>query len=525
MAKGKPAAPRAKSCTAFARDVLGRRYSPAQLVYQKVAADGIDPCQLEGREREIARELFGDVETVPSEARRIRVAYFGRDSFKSGMAIDTALYRMMSADVSKCGPGEVPLAIVASPDLKTSRLSVRRALALVKASRDLAPLLIAETTTGFLMRRPDGQVVGFEALAASRGGASLRGRPILCLIMDESDFFYSGDGFVRTDDEMFHGAIPRLMKDGFVQPISTPWGDESRTRKYFADNFGAPKTALAARASTLLMRDNDPEIAVKVAAELASDPENARREFFCDFSTAGSSRFFPAEVVDAAIDHSLELPALGMTIDSIGAGWDLAQIRDSATQVIVGARGGHFTALSMRELQPRKGAPLKLSTTIELFAADAKPFGVTAFMADQHARQPAREYTDAAGLTIVDAPAGQTGKVETHLHAKKLLAEGHVTIPPGRLAAQLRAITATQTPGGGLSISSPRRAGSHGDLASSFILALWTAAFGVSRDDYKIIPCGVSERGRGGAEPYRAPADRAPGERVKHLGGGHFAWF
>jgi hypothetical protein len=459
--------------TEFARDVLHRQYTPAQLVFAKVTFDGTDPCQLDGQERALAREIFGDVDTVPPDARRVLVAYFGRDSFKSGLAIDFALYRMAVADVSSVGPGEVPLVVGVSPDLKTTRLMIRRALALVNQTPELAGMLVEESSTGFVLRRKhDGRQVGFEAIAASRGGASLRGRPILLLILDEADFFYSGDAYVKTDDEIFRAGMPRLMRDGSALAITTPWGDESRTRKYFSDNFGDPKTALCARASTLLMRNNDRHVAANVEAEMASDPDNARREFFCQLTSIGSTRFFPSDVIEGAIDHDLVLPISDRAFDAIAGGWDLAQVRDSACQVLVGRLNDHHTVVSMRELRPAKNAPLKLSLIVATFAEEARPFGVTDLMSDGHAREPAREFTAPLGIRIVDAPTGQAGKVETHLFAKKLLSEGRCTIPSGRLPAQLKMITATPTTGGGLSIKVPRRAGSHGDLASAWILAI-----------------------------------------------------
>jgi hypothetical protein len=469
--------------TTFARTVLRRRYTPAQLVYAKVAFDGMNPCELEGRERDIAREIFGDVETVPPDARRVLVAYFGRDSFKSGLAIDFGIYRMATADITSCGPGEIPLVIGVSPDLKTTRLMIRRAIAKVKECPALARMLAEETSTSFALRREDDRLVGFEALAASRGGASLRGRPILLLIMDESDFFYSGDSYVKTDDEIIRAGAPRVMPGGCILAITTPWGDESRTRKYFTDNFGAPTTALVARASTVLMRDNDPEVTARVDAEMAADPDNARREFYVDLTTTfGASKMFPPDAVDACVDHDLSLPLIGFAADNFGWGVDLAHVRDSACSSIVGRKGAFFTTCALRELRPTKGNPLKLSIMIATFHEDAKPFGVKRFTADSFSREPAREYTDALKLRLDAAPAGQTGKVETHLAVKKILTERRTRIPAGRLPGQLKAITTTQTPGGGLSIVSPRRAGTHGDMASAWILSVWAAKKNRERD-------------------------------------------
>jgi hypothetical protein len=314
--------------------------------------------------------------------------------------------------------------------------------------------------------------------------------------MDESDFFYSGDTYVKTDDEIIRAGAPRVMPGGCILAITTPYGDESRTRKYFTDNFGSPTTALVARASTLLMRDNDPEVAARVEAEMAADPDNARREFFCDLTTTfGGSKIFPPDVVDPCVDHDLVLPLLGFSADTFGWGVDLAHVRDSACSAIVGRKKELFTTAALRELRPTKGNPLKLSTTIATFYEDAKPFGVRRFTADAFSREPAREYTDALKLRLDDAPGGQSGKIETHLAVKKILSERRARIPAGKLPAQLKAITATQTSGGGLSIVSPRRAGAHGDLASAWILAVWAAK---KNRDVDLTVYGYSSQRQGG---------------------------
>ena len=60
---------------------------------------------------------------------------------------------------------------------------------------------------------------------------------------------------------------------------------------------------------------------------------------------------------------------------------------------------------------------------------------------------------------------------------RALLHESKVRIPAGnrRLLQQLRQVVSKPTPGGQLTITSPRRGGAHGDLASAFVLAAWDA--------------------------------------------------
>ncbi len=55
---------RPMSFVGFCERVLRLHLTPGQRVLCKVAFDGVDPCDLEGEERDLARQLFGDVDEV-----------------------------------------------------------------------------------------------------------------------------------------------------------------------------------------------------------------------------------------------------------------------------------------------------------------------------------------------------------------------------------------------------------------------------------------------------------------------------
>jgi hypothetical protein len=165
---------------------------------------------------------------------------------------------------------------------------------------------------------------------------------------------------------------------------------------------------------------------------------------------------------------------------TVAFGADLGFVSDSSA--LVGATVLEpVEILVMEERRPKKGAPLKPSEVIGDFAQTIKLYGGSAFCADAHYREAAREHLEARGIEFVDAPAGQTGKAETYLHAKKVIHERRVRIPNvPRLLTQLRQIVSRPLPGGGVQITSPRRrgGGGHGDLVSAFVNALWSAREG-----------------------------------------------
>jgi|GEM_PF-7025588 len=292
--------------TKFARDVLRRRYTPAQLVYAKIAFDHIDPIDLPPSERVIAAEMFGpSVDRVPPEAHRIKWTYFGRDSGKTLLAEDVGNWRAVTADVSTGGPGEISVVLVGGPDVKIGRALVRRALETARATPQLAARLVNVTTDGFMYQREGGRLVAFELAANSRGAADFRGRKVQALLIDEADFTYFGDLYVKTDASMVNAVLPRLDRDGFVWGITTPFADDTYGRKQHAENFGRPKSALVAVASTPLMRDHDPEVMANVDALMASDPRTARQEFYCDMTLSAGSAFGDPTILADCFQDSL----------------------------------------------------------------------------------------------------------------------------------------------------------------------------------------------------------------------------
>jgi phage terminase large subunit-like protein len=107
-----------------------------------------------------------------------------------------------------------------------------------------------------------------------------------------------------------------------------------------------------------------------------------------------------------------------------------------------------------------------------------KKHGASSVMADAHYRESVREHLDAAGISLRPAPEGQSGKAESYAKLKTLFREARVRLPEHeRLARQIREVVGKPTSGGGMSIQSPVSPdGSHGDLVSALVLALYQAS-------------------------------------------------
>ncbi|HKY39256.1 MAG TPA: hypothetical protein VJN18_25135 [Polyangiaceae bacterium] len=463
----------------FVEDVLGLRFEPGQRVFWQVAADGVQPCDLSEADRAIAAELFGsDVDQIPADCRRHVAVIKGADvgfSFFGGLRL---LHRALTAHgVAALGAaGEIRPALCVAPDLRTGRIPIRNALGAAESVPAIRRLIVKQGTDGFVIKRELGRFTSVECLPASVGGSSLRGRRYLEILFDEAAFFRGSD-FAVNDVDCRRAVITRCL--GQFWNGSTPWLETSDVWKTFAANWNAPATALAARIPTLLVR-TDPRVVELVAAEQERDPEAAKTEYFCEPPAGSGGCYFDSFAVkQCAVDSMpLTLPPVAGARDA--AGFDPAFQRDACAGAIVRRVGEIFEVCEIFELRPERGAPLVPSQTVKEFARLAKGYAVGKVASDIHYQEAVKEWLVEEGLRFQAAPGGNAGKGEVYGFAREMVHAGRVKWSAGHrtLTQQILEVIARPLPAGLVSITSPRRRGSHGDVASAFCLALWSCGHG-----------------------------------------------
>jgi len=467
-----------QSFVAFATGVLRLKFTAPWRALLAVAVDGVQPCQLLGNDRDLARTLFGNVDEIDPALRRILIWRLGRASGKSTVASALAVYCAWTADLSHVGRGQVPCAFVVSPSKPIAKIAVAIGRELVRGT-PLERHVEDDTADGFTLRRSDGRLVEVRSVAASRGGANLRGRDVVVLILDESEFFASGDDgdFAVTDRDQVSAAMPRLL--AHVIAISTPWPVETFTGEAFDRNYGHLKDAVAALGTSTFMRPTE-QLERDIAREMGRDEENAQREYFCVPGARGGSRLFVEGLREAVVEGRAAVIAAGHGA-SVGAGGDLGLERDSSAIAIASRVEDVYELLESDEIRPAKGQPLSPRYVIvDRFAPVMRRHGVTSIALDAHYRQSAIEHLNTCHLSFEDAPSGAQGKYDSYMFLRGLLRASKLRLPNDpRLLAQLRAVTAVPVSGGSIRIASPRRAGGgHGDVVSALVLAIWRASGG-----------------------------------------------
>lgn len=448
----------------------GIRFTDAQRVLASVMVDRVDPATLSDGDRQLVRELFGaQLEAVSGIAFATLVLLLGRGSGKSTLAALYALWRALFASV-KLGPGEIGIVPVIGPTLQNAQAVLQYAKGLLEQS-PWADCLETETSDSILLRRPDGQRVEITAFAASRGGATARGRTILAGVIDESCFM-RGENSAINDADVFGALTPRLISGGSILLISTTWIPEGLTYELFSENFGKPSGALVARGSTIVMRGDDPSISEIVARERARDPEAARRELDCQWLPGGSD-YLPTDVLEGAIVEKTERKIT--TIAPVRIGGDIGLTKDGSAFVACQRQGDRVVVLEVLEMRPGRGMVLSLERVVIAAAEFAARHSAREIAVDGFSFAPAVDHVNRLGLPIrfVQVAGGNEAKSKRFFRVLQAFNDKRIAVPQEHAAilAQLGSLSVTPKPGGGFSFEFPRRGGHHCDAAAALVLS------------------------------------------------------
>lgn len=493
---------RGVSFTEYARRV-GLKLEPGQLAIALVAFDGIEPRDLPPELRELGYRIFGPIEVIPAAARKVLALVAGARGGKSYVfSAHRTIHLALTVDLSSLAPGEHAFGVIVAPNPEQRDHCYDFVRGAVDHSALVGHIDGKPGTDSLTLLRADGRRVTIEAIPAKRGGGALRGRWHTSVALEECAFFQDSN-YVVNDQDLFDAAFPRILPGGQLMLPSTPWAESGVLYKEFVANHptpacaakhlkqqGQPRTAIAAHATTLTLKD-DALNRETVAAQRARDPANASREYDAQFLPIGSAQFFDPSHLAAAVDDSLKLGRAATDSPRVrfALGMDPGFVRDAATACAVERSPGGYALLDYVELLP--GADrLKPSEVFGSFSQLAGVYGIEDVVCDQHHVEAAREFFSDAGHAFIDLPGGNIGKAEVYTAAWDQFAEGRVRLPnDARLLEQLREVKKTPLPGGGYKIEQPRKPkGGHGDLVSALVAAIWFLSRSDLPPDPKRVP-------------------------------------
>lgn len=463
--------------------LLGITLEPGQRVLAAVAFDGVEPRDLQGEERELARQMFGNVDVIPAKARKIVVLIVGARAGKTLLGALRLLHIALFIRLDRLQPGQEGKVWIVAPELDLATEGLNYIRGQLEGNDNLRPLMLNPPRPGVKVERivirrdNDGKLVAFEIKAAKRMGVTERGRVIIAAMLDEAAFFLD-DSYKVNDTEVFNAVQPRIMAGGQLLLPTTPWAESGLAYDLCKSNHpalgGVPSSALAVLAPTPLLR-SDPDILEQVEAALDVDRQrgtsNAQREFFCKFLATSAVLFFAPEDLNASIATPGELPTEPPMGAKVGAGGDVGLIKNSSAIAVALRVDNQVVVPVLQELHPDQGQPLKPSEVWELFASTLRAWGAWALALDQAERESAREDLGKAGLTVTNAAS----TIECFTELRTALRERRIKmIDDPLLREQLRSIRIRPRPGGGESLVVPTTPdGRHCDRA----VALATAVF------------------------------------------------
>jgi hypothetical protein len=278
-------------------------------------------------------------------------------------------------------PGERALVACIAPDKETGRIIQRY----IRSYFETIPALqkmVQRTTDEVLELR---NMVDVAVMTSNF--RAVRGRPILCAILDEVAFLRD-DNSAAPDVELYAALLPGMstIQQAQLFGISTPHGRSGLLYKKHAEGFGidnddvlviqAPSHVLN---PVLDLRDRD--------RQMIDDPARARAEWYAEFREDLVQFVDPAVVARCVTSGRTELPfVMGTTyvaaVDPSGGS------SDSMTLAIAHAdRNG----IGILDLVAEWVAPFSPQNVVAEIVRTCQRYGVTSVIGDRYAGEWARE--------------------------------------------------------------------------------------------------------------------------------------
>lgn len=451
------------------------------------AAEGRRPTTITDAECE---RYFGcSLEELPtSPSRTVAVEAGGRGGKTSRLLATKALHAAWTVPLPTLADGEHAVSLIVSSELAFARQALSFCGGYVLRSPVLSGALVGDVGIDSLtLQRADGLLVDVRVRAAGARGKGGRAFTLAGAFLDEACFFFDESGVVN-DREIYRACVQRIVPGGQIWLSSTPWIEGvGLLEEILAKAWGNHKRALAVRGVGTRVLNPTWDPSGEIEAEIREDdPENAEREIDAKPLTAGSRHFFSHEAIEAAFneDRPQRLPPrLGA---QVAAGGDTGFVRNSSALAIVERVEGkptkagetqsapRFRLALLEERKPKPGLPLQPKAVAGEFADFILEYGTREMVTDAHEIEEVAAALLAKNCTVVPAPE----KVAAYAAARTILHEGRLELPRHpRLRQQLRDVMSKPMPGGGVQITSPKRPdGSHGDLVSALVNALWRAS-------------------------------------------------
>jgi hypothetical protein len=424
-------------------------------------------------DREDVREAFGHVKP-PEEIPGTFAIFSGIRGYKSGSAAARCLQATQECDLSTTRTGDI-ISIPCLSITKERAADVFQHLARnVQEKPALRKLLAGPIKSDSLvLRHPSGRLIEVVVTAIAKYGATLVGRWLAGLILDEAPRMAGEADGVRNLEQSLLAVAGRMLPGSSIWVVGSPHAPTGPAYEMDRKYFGAPADGIVvvrAPGPSLNPSYWTPELTAKLAKE---NPDAHRTNCLAMFLDAAGAMFSLSAVEKATRPGELEpdpLCTYAAAIDPAARGNSFGlvitgRIRDDAGAV-------KDRIVLTRRWRPDGKTPLDLPDVFRQVAELCAPYGVKTVRSDQWAIDALRPIAQMHGLSIAEETITSTRKTELYESFRLRLERGEVEIIDDPvLRADLMRVRKVATLAG-LRIESPTLAdGSHGDMASACVLA------------------------------------------------------
>jgi len=279
----------------------------------------------------------------------------GKDSITSGIAAHTAAFfqgrpkkKIAGIPLPQLRRGEKAMVLALACDRDQARIVLDYTRSFFTDIEPLRAMVTRETKTGLELSN------NVEITIATNDFRSIRGRSILCCIMDELAF-YQSDNTARPDQETYRAVMPGLARipGGMLIAISSPYRRAGLLWKKYKEHFGRDDDdVLVVMAPSVVMNPTLDQ--ALVAKSIEEDPAANKAEWGYEFRSDLES-FVNIDVIAEAVvngRHELEpVLVLGQTyvcaIDAAGGSGG-----DSFAATIAHRVGDKIVVDAIREFRP-----------------------------------------------------------------------------------------------------------------------------------------------------------------------------
>lgn len=303
--------------------------------------------------------------------------------------------------------------------------------------------------------------------------AGVSGFTAIGCLCDEVSKWKDKDSEVNPGFEVLQSLRPTMktQPNAMMWLISSPWS--TGDAHYEAFELGTTEGQTCFYAPTWVANPST-NMSEKECRKASLTEQEFEREYKAVPMATEENRFFPADRIKEAQEISF-----AMHETSCKGGADLAFRRNSSALCILRC-GTHdedqkaaYSLVSDREWIPAS-ASLRPGDVFSGMISDLRKHDSDTICSDLHYIESLREELEGTDINLQEFPTDQDTIAKAHLRVRYLLSHGRISLMNASqdLIRQLGATRAVPT-SKGISFKNPETGGKHGDIASSFVCAVW----------------------------------------------------